>query len=391
MKNLSFMTLLYGEFSDLGRDPWLLALVTWVPLLLYATIWWIFSQGIPTELPIGVVDLDKGRVSRGLIRHYGTSPSLKIEQSFPSVSDGAAALRAGEIYGLIVLPEGLEKQLTRGNPPQVSAIINSQFLLVGKLIGSALQQAHGTFTIKVEILRNMTVSTPLPAVALSSAMPIGSQITPLFNMSKNYAWFLVSAILPAIWQIIMVAATVLSMAFVQRHYGLHAWLEGAPITRLLCKSAFLALLFWGQGALFLYFLYVVLGWPMHGDWFLLLISQLVTAVASIGCGYLIFFLTKDGGRSLSLAAAYVAPGLAFMGVTFPVTDMTLPARIWRNLIPVCHYIEIQFGQVNYGIAASSALPKLLSLSLFLLLFIPVFVMSSRMVKRSQGALPGDSP
>lgn len=384
------MAALFNEIKDLGRDPWLLALVSWVPLLLYATIWWIFSQGIATELPVGLVDLDKSRISRGLTRHYDGTPSLSIEQTFRSVSDGTAALKTGEIYALIVLPAGLEKQLTRGKPPQVSAFINSQFLLIGKLISSALQQAHGTYTIKVEVLKSMSVSTPLPAVALSSAMPIGSQVTPLFNVGKNYAWFLVSAILPAIWQILMVAATVLSMAFVQRHHGLHSWLEGAAASRLLCKTSCLALLFWGQGAIFLYFMYVVLGWPMHGDWPLLLLSQLLTAVASIGCGYLIFFLTKDAGRSLSLAAAYVAPGLAFMGVTFPVTDMTLPARIWRNLIPICHYIEIQFGQVNYGMAAPSAFPKLLILTLFLIVFIPVLVMCHRIAKSGPCPCSGDS-
>ncbi|GEM_PF-5278428 len=55
-----------------------------------------------------------------------------------------------------------------------------------------------------------------------------------------------------------------------------------------------------------------------------------------------------------------------MGATFPITDMTLPAKIWRSFLPVCHYIEIQFGQVNYGAPLPSAIPQLMALGVFVL-------------------------
>lgn len=76
-----------------------------------------------------------------------------------------------------------------------------------------------------------------------------------------------------------------------------------------------------------------------------------------------------------MAAAYTAPALAFMGVTFPVSDMTLPARLWRTLIPISHYIEIQFTQVNYGAPFASAIPQFLALGVFGLVLVLCFILT----------------
>ncbi len=366
------------EWRVLLRDPWLISLVSWVPLLLFFIMWAIFAQEIARDLPIGVVDLDKSHLSRALIRHYDASPALETAFDYPDVQQGATALRAGKIYGLVIIPADLEKRTTLGRPPEVNAFINSQFLLIGRNVNSALMQAQGTFTTKVEIVKNLATGAPVFDRALSTAIPIGNQVTPLFNISNNYAQFLVSAILPAVWQILMVAVTVLSLAAEQRRKGLGEWLGSLPARALLAKFFPLTLLFWLHGLLFLWMMYIFLGWPMHGNWTLLLFAQLVTVCASIGAGSLFFFLTQDATRGLSFAAAYAAPGLAFMGVTFPVTDMTLPAKIWRNLIPISHYIEIQFGQVNYGAPLHTAIPQLQHLGLFILPLFFVFYKAKRL-------------
>lgn len=368
----SFSSMVAREWKLLLRDPWLVSLVTWVPLLLFFLMWGIFSQEIARDLPIGVVDLDKSRLSRALIRHYDASPALETAYTYPDVQQGAAALRTGKIYGLVVIPGDLEKKTTLGRPPQVNAFVNTQFLLIGKIVNSALLQAQGTFTARVEVAKNLATGAPVFDLALSTAMPITTQTTPLFNINNNYAQFLVSAMMPAVWQILMVAVTVLSLAAEQRRNGFGEWLGAFPVRVLLAKLLPLTLLFWLHGILFFWGMYIGLGWPMHGNWTLLLFAQLVTVCASICVASLFFFLTQDAARGLSFAAAYTAPGLAFMGVTFPVTDMTLPAKIWRNLLPISHYIEIQFGQVNYGAPLHTAIPQLQYLGLFVILLLFAF-------------------
>ncbi len=83
-------------------------------------------------------------------------------------------------------------------------------------------------------------------------------------------------------------------------------------------------------------------------------------------GSLFFLLGRDEARGLSLAAAYAAPGFAFIGVTFPATDMGLPALVWRSLLPVTHYVEIQIHQANYGGQILDLWPSFAALLLFTL-------------------------
>lgn len=361
--------------SHIGRqwrvvrtDPWLLALVTWVPLVLFLMLWAIFSKGIARDLPIGVVDLDNSRLSRALIRHYDASSSLDAGFTFASVDEGTKALRAASIYALIILPKNLAADTLLGRPPQVHGLFNSQYLLIGKIVNSALMQTHGSFSAGVEVVQGLATANPLPTIALANAVPIGNQVTPLFNTNTNYAQFLVSAMLPAMWQILMIATTVLTLATARRKNE-GQWPGDEPRKGFLATVIVLTALFWLQGIWWLTFMYVLLGWPMHGSWTILLFAQFLTSVASVAAAALFFLFSLDVARGLSLAAAYAAPGLAYMGVTFPVTDMTLPARIWRSFLPISHYIEIQFAQVNYGAPILQGLPQIANLCLFALLLI----------------------
>lgn len=355
-----------SEWCLLWSDPWLLSLVSWLPPLIFLIIYSIFSQGLARDLAIGVVDHDQSRMSRGMTRYYDASPSLAVKALYPSATEGTNAMRGGEIYGLVIIGANMERDAILGHSPQVNFFFNNQYLLIGKLVKSAILQAHATAVAKIDTLKNLSSSTPVMGQAMSAAVPVGSQMTPLFNRNNNYAQFLVSAIIPAIWQIFIVMTTVLSISAELRRKGLAAWLDPHPARALLIKLAPYTLLFWLHGVVFLSSMFIVAGWPMHGSLGFLIFSQLLTVCACQAMGALIFFLSKDAARSLGLAAAYAAPGLAFMGVTFPATDMALPARIWRSLLPVSHYIDIQIAQTNYGAPLQLSRPQLQNLMLFII-------------------------
>ena len=355
-----------SEWHLLVSDPWLLSLVSWLPPLSFLLIYGIFYQGLARDLPIGIVDLDQSSLSRSMTRYYDASPALRVANLYPSPQEGIKALRGGTIYGLILLPPDMEKDAILGHTPEVEAFYNNQFLLIGKLVKSAVLRVHATSVARIDTLKNLSSSTPVIGQAMAAAVPIGSQMTPLFNLNNNYAQFLVSAIIPAAWQIFIVMTTVLCIAGELRRNGLASWLGTHPCRALLTRLAPYTLLFWLHGISFLLGMFVFLGWPMHGNLGYLIFCQLLTVCACQSVGALIFFLSKDPARSLSLAAAYAAPGLAFMGVTFPATDMTLPARIWRSLLPVSHYIDVQIAQTNYGAPLPLSQPQLQNLAFFII-------------------------
>ena len=60
----SLVALIRDELGLLLYDKWLLVGVSLLPVGLFVFMFCLFQQGIVRELPIAVVDLDQGRLSR---------------------------------------------------------------------------------------------------------------------------------------------------------------------------------------------------------------------------------------------------------------------------------------------------------------------------------------
>ncbi|MGO2161411.1 MAG: ABC transporter permease [Vibrio toranzoniae] len=352
---------LLRQWAIVRKDKWLLSCLTWVPLLLAASIWLIFSQGIARDLPVAVVDLEHSQISQQFTRLVDASPTLQVSQKYSSVSEAAKAMIKRNIYGYVVIPRHFDRDIYLGLNPQVSVFYNSQFILIGKLVNSALLQAQGTFNAQLEVVKQLSHGDTTVKSALGQAVTVQSQITPLFNKNSSYAQFLVSAVIPALWQIMIVVGTILVLTANVRARGLKAWLSHSPVKSLVSTLIPYVALFLAFGIAFSFWFYRLLDWPFNGSFIALTVAQLLTVISCIIMGCLFFFLTLDPARAMSFAGAFTAPSFAFMGITFPVTDMNTVAQIWRSLLPVSHYIEVQTAQSSYGASAAQSLISLTSM------------------------------
>lgn len=352
---------LLRQWAIVRKDKWLLSCLTWIPLLLAASIWLIFSQGIARDLPVAVVDLEHSQISQQFTRLVDASPTLQVTQKYSSVSEAAKAMVERDIYGYVVIPKHFDRDLYLGLNPQVSVFYNSQFILIGKLVNSALLQAQGTFNAQLEVVKQLSHGDTTVQSALGQAVTVQSQITPLFNKNTSYAQFLVSAVIPALWQIMIVVGTILVLTANVRARGLKAWLSHSPVKSLVSTLTPYVALFLAFGIAFSFWFYRLLDWPFNGSFMALTIAQLLTVISCIIMGCLFFFLTLDPARAMSFAGAFTAPSFAFMGITFPVTDMNTAAQVWRSLLPVSHYIEVQTAQSSYGVSAAQSLISLTSM------------------------------
>lgn len=369
---------LAAEWQLIKSDKWLLSMITWLPPLLFFLLYCVFSQGLPRDLAIGVVDLDNSSISRRLIRTYDASPSLAVTHKFASPADGISAMRSAKIYGLVIIEPDTEKNMLLGAGPTVQAYYNSQYLLIGKMVKSAIVSAHSTLAVQIDAVKNLKTGSIAVDKAVAQAHPLSTQITSLYNIGRNYAQFLGSAVLPAMWQILIVMGTVYSLGIGLRSSKTNP-APGLPgdMPSLINKLAPYTFIFWLHGIFMLIGMFILAGWPMHGSLLILVCAQLITVCACQLMAALISYLIRDSARSLSMAAAYAAPGLAFMGVTYPVTDMIYPARVWRSMLPVSHYIDIQISQANYGASIAGSLPQFISLFLFLLPALLLFFLVKR--------------
>jgi len=374
-----------SQWAILRNDKWLLSSLTWIPILLAVSIWWIFSQGIAKDLPIGVVDLQHSSLSRKLIRNFDATSILKVERSYTDVLSAKKDFVSNHIYGYVVIPKDFDRGIYLGVPPQVTAFYNSQFILIGKLINSAILQAHGTFNVQVSSVKQLAKGNATIQSAVAKSLAIRSQITPLFNKNSNYAQFLVSAIIPALWQISIVVSTVLLLAANCRIYGFKEITRDKPVKHLISIGMVYLPFFVLQGLAFLFCFYTFFEWPMFGNYLTIIFIQFITIIVCMLMGYFFFFLSLDPARALSLAGAFTAPSFAFMGVTFPVSDMNVLARTWRSLLPISHYIEAQIAQVSYGLSGWETISKFIPvMSGYIIVFFLVVALIRKQLSKQVG-------
>ncbi|MCG3760626.1 ABC transporter permease [Vibrio cincinnatiensis] len=348
-----------SQWQLLRHDHWLLSCLTWVPILLGALLWWIFSQGVLQNLPIGVVDLSHSQLSRQLTRDLEATSTLSVTRQYQSIEEAKKDLVTSQIYAYVIIPSQFDKEIYRGEKPKVTTFYNSQYILVGRLINSAILQAQGTLNAQLEGIKTLAHGNQTSLSAMGQAVPVRTQMTPLFNKNNHYTQFLVSAAVPAVWQILIVVTTIMILSANYREYGLTHWLGERPLRHLASTLTPYSVIFLLQGVIFLVCFYRLMQWPMHGSLFVIIFAQIITVVACIIMGALFYFLTLDPARAMSFAGAFTAPSFAFMGVTFPASDMNNLALIWRSLLPISHYIEVQLTQVNYGLYASESLQHLI--------------------------------
>jgi ABC-2 type transport system permease protein len=204
------------------------------------------------------------------------------------------------------------------------------------------------------------------------------QVRPLCNTYQNYFLFLVSALLPSIWQIFIVVSTLVSFGSMfkankQREFFKDKNIESAIVGKLLPYTfAYLIL-----GVAYLFYIYGTLGWEFQGSFVVTIFGMFLTVVAYQGVALLFFVTGFDYARSLSLGAVYTAPAFAFLGVTFPVLNMNSFALFWRDLLPIAHFVELQISQANYGAPISLEIGKVFTLFTFWIVYIVVFFMFRR--------------
>ncbi|WP_438883911.1 ABC transporter permease, partial [Bacillus cereus group sp. BC317] len=80
---------------------------------------------------------------------------LSVTRHYQSASEAKQALISSDIYAYVVIPTQFDKSIYRGEQPQVSTFYNSQYILIGRLINSAVLQAQGTFNAQLDGARTL--------------------------------------------------------------------------------------------------------------------------------------------------------------------------------------------------------------------------------------------
>ena len=376
----SFLEAFYYELNSIKKSWYKIFLISILPLSSFIFIIAIFNSGVVRELPIAVVDKDKSELSRMLLKNIQASPTIEIAYMSNSVKEAIDLVKSTKAYAVIVIPRHFSKDTLLQKHPHVTAMINTQYILIGKMLTSALSSTVMHSSAQVEYVENL-VELQNPHTAINAVAPIGIQITPFFNMYQNYFYFLVSALLPAIWQIFIVISTLVSIGILFKEKKEKEFFKdtkhiGAKLLGLIFPYTIAFMLL---GTTYLLYLYSM--WEFQGSMSVLLLGMFMTIVAYQAIALALFSTGFDYARSLSLGAVYTAPAFAFLGITFPMYNMNDFALFWRDILPITHYMQLQLSQANYGANIWLEIDKLLVLLSFSFLFILVIFLFKRKIAK----------
>ena len=370
----AFLSVIKRELNRISKN-WILLFITLIaPIISYLLIMWIFSDGVVRNVPIASVDLDNTSLSRNITRLINATPTSRIKYKPTSLTEAKELMNKGEIDAIVVIPENTEKMILAGNSSTVAIYINNTNVVKGGVLKADLYKTLSTISAGIKIQTNIKKGFTQDQ-ALARAVPINMNTHLLFNPYTNYSYFLTLGLLPLMAVIFIFLGSV---------YALGQELKDGTAGTLM-KTAENSITVAITGKLlpytFLFFvnimfmnlvLFSVLGTPLKGSLFAIILSELLLIIAYQLLAVLFLNITSNMRLSLSLGSAYTMMALTFSGLTFPTMAMPLIAKIFSWIFPYTFWLEILISQSLRNEPIIGIIPQLLVLGMFIILGILSF-------------------
>lgn len=165
-----------------------------------------YSQQLPREQAIVVVNLDNTATSRELERMVDATPQVQILQHAYSLKDAQHSLNQGDVHGILVIPKNFSRDLLLGKSPTLAYAGDAAYFLIYGTVVEGLASAGGTLSVKAKVSR-MVMSGENLVLASNQYAPVKLSMQPVFNPSNGYVNYVVPAVFVLILhQTLLIAA-----------------------------------------------------------------------------------------------------------------------------------------------------------------------------------------
>jgi ABC-2 type transport system permease protein len=348
------------EVRYLRTHPWDWALISWVPALMLALIWGIFSAGVNTKLPLALVDEDHSPSSRRLGVELEAARSTAIAARPASLEEAWTLARQRLVYAILHVPHDWERRAQRGDPLPVVLYTNEQYHAAASSISNDVLGAVGSIADE----RGLATLAALGGGFVGAerrANVVRAELRSLYGPELSFEQALAGAFFPTTLHLFVLAGAAFAIGREFRNRTADGWLASAggniiaavvgKLLPLLCCAAVLGLgiIVWLTG---------FRGWSAHGS--LLMWSLALASLLLACCAIPAMLVGLTGTLRVALAVCAIAniTAISFTGFTYPLYSMTTAAKIWSHLLPYHYFYQIQQQQWNIGAPASASLASL---------------------------------
>ena len=344
------------------------------PVLLVVFFTTMLDDGLPQDLPIGVVDHDNNATSRSLIRNLDAMQNSRVVYRFASVTEARNAMQEGKVFAYLYIPEGTAAKLMAGRQPDISYYYTMTCMTAGSMASKDLKTismlgsaAVGQATLSAKGATKEQIRTALQAVTIDAHM--------IANPQGSYNYSLTTVFVPGILMLFMALLSAYALGMEMKFDSGKEWLAPAGnniLVAILGKYIVHALVFLLVIFSYQYYIFNVLHFPHLGGVWSIVRLTLLQVAASIGFGIFAFGLMPSLRMSMSISSLWMVLGISMCGSAFPVAGMDPPLQAMSWLFPLRHYWMLYQATVLNGFPVIDVWFHLVALVAFTLL--PWFVL-----------------
>ena len=375
MKNISrILNIALRELRILKGNPIYAFCMVVFPVMTMLFFTTMLDEGMPKDLPIGVVDLDDSSMSRGLVRNLDAMQSSRVAYHFSNITEARNAMQENKIYAYLYIPKGTMEKLLAGRRPKISYYYTMTCMTAGsmamkdlKTLGSLGSAAVGQATLRAK--------GATPGQIKAALQPVTIDAHQIANPEGSYNYSLTTVFVPGIMMLFMSLLSAYSLGMELKFDTGKEWIASANgniFVAILGKFIIHTLVFLLVIFLFHYYIYVELDFPRLGGVWSIVRLSLLEVIASLGFGIFAFGLMPSMRMSMSICSLWSVLSISMCGSAFPVMGMDPPLQALSWLFPLRHYFMLYQVTVLNGFPVIDAWFHLVALVGFTLL--PWFVL-----------------
>ncbi|MGC8864310.1 MAG: ABC transporter permease [Bacteroidales bacterium] len=375
----------YDELKIIFHD-WGAILVFFVAILVYTVIYSIaYKNEVLREIPVALVDLDHSATSRHLGRMIDATEQIHITLKPTSLEEARELFYQGKINGIVLIPDGFEKELLAGQQTMLPVYCDASYFLYYKQVYSgvisSLTHFNGLVKVQRALMKGMSHNQ-----AIASAEPIAFHYKYLFNPAGGYGSFVMPGIILIILQqTLLIGIGLLGGTTRERNYFNHHLQEkiipGGAASGVLGKSLAYLTVYLFTSIYALYWVYHWFQFPDKGELLTvaLLMVPYLLAVAFMGLAISVLF--KERVDAL-MFMVFLSPIVLFLsGLSWPTTSIPPVLYQLGKIFPSTHMVPAYVRVRSMGAGPADITSELLTLWLQAGIYFILAVVSFTMARR----------
>lgn len=339
------------------------------PLISAFILLYMMSSGLPTKIPIAIVDEDNSSTSRSLVRQLDAFPKTSIRFKSLSFREAREKMERAEVYGVLTIPKDFSRDATIGAQPKLVFYTNNAFLISGSLLFQDLKTvcvlASASVGLKTATAQGYTEGQIMPVL-----QPIVVESHPISNPWLNYSVYLNNTLLPGLLQLVILLFTVSSLGSeVKSGNGrkLMAMGNDSIWKTLLAKLLPYTVIYMVIALLFMIVLYSYNQFPLHSGMLPMLINYFLLIIASQALAVILLGVFPNYRFAMSAASLLGVLSFSMSGVSFPVLSMHPALQSLSIIFPLRHFFLIYSDQALNGFPIGYSAYKYAALLIFVFL------------------------